>query len=248
MKAKINENIICIPPYISTSWEKVTFMRAQDNLLGGLDLVMQLTNGSEISIGNLDKSLIDLAFSAHLKYLENQTQKKESLPKGPLGPLQSLMGMTPEQLEAMSFRLSSPLPGMDSLELAMQHDLAKAHTPDLPEDILKKVSQMTRLIIGEDVSMFPKPEPHCNCPHCQIARSIHGIEKKGQLPQEEIEEEVLADELTFQDWKIQPINEHLFHVSNPLDCDETYQVYLGSPVGCTCGKPHCEHIKAVLRS
>ncbi len=87
---------------------------------------------------------------------------------------------------------------------------------------------------------FPKPEPHCNCPHCQIARAMHGIEKQ------ELEEPVSDEDLKFRDWEIKQTGEKLYSVTNPIDPSEQYTVFLGEPVGCTCGHSHCEHIKSVL--
>ena len=33
---------------------------------------------------------------------------------------------------------------------------------------------------------------------------------------------------------------------DPLDPNEHYNVFLGTPLGCTCGEKDCEHIRAVL--
>jgi hypothetical protein len=62
------------------------------------------------------------------------------------------------------------------------------------------------------------------------------------------EEEVSPHELKFREWDIQQAGDKLYNVSNPFDKGEQYQVYLGNPVGCTCGKSKCEHIVAVLNS
>ncbi|NGX33463.1 MAG: hypothetical protein K1060chlam4_01531, partial [Candidatus Anoxychlamydiales bacterium] len=40
----------------------------------------------------------------------------------------------------------------------------------------------------------------------------------------------------------------LYRVTNPLDENEHYSVFLKDPIGCTCGKKNCEHVKAVLNS
>lgn len=245
MKAKITEKMICIPPHVSTSWDHVTFMQAQDNPLGGLDLIMHLDHQATITIRNLDKALVDLAFAAHLKYMEASSDKQETTHKGPFEALNQLFGISPEQLEQMSIRFGvGGIPGLENLEMAMHHDLANAKAPDLPHELLERVTQLTKMVTGGNLSGFPKPEPHCNCPHCQIARAVHGQNKELSLP----EEPVLENELTFRDWEVSHISEQLYSVTNPLDQDEQYQVFLGNPVGCTCGHPHCEHLKAVLRS
>ena len=43
-------------------------------------------------------------------------------------------------------------------------------------------------------------------------------------------------------------NSILIVVTNPLDANEHYNVFLGDPIGCTCGQKNCEHIRAVLNS
>lgn len=244
MKAKINDQMICIPPYVSTSWDHVTFMQAKDNTSGGLDLVMHLDSGAEIVIQNLDKALIDLAFSAHLKYME-ANPKKGSGDKNPANLFSQFLGMSPEQMENMPIRLGfGNMPGMENIEMAMQHDESKSDSEPLPKEILDRVGEMTKMIVGDQLSIFPQAHPHCNCPHCQIARAIHGETKEEEAPVEEVSEQ----DLQFQNWSIEEMGSDLYRVTNPLDSDEQYQVYLGTPVGCTCGKDHCEHIKAVLRS
>ena len=48
--------------------------------------------------------------------------------------------------------------------------------------------------------------------------------------------------------EITQTGDKLFTVVNKLDPQENYHVYLGHPVGCTCGKQGCEHILVVLKS
>ena len=242
MKAKINENIICIPPYVSTSWDHISFMQTEQNPEEELILVLHLDDGKCIKIRNLDKALIDLAFSAHLKYLESRGLDPETKPQNtPMGFLQNLLGATAEQIDSMPLKFGiAGIPGMENLEMAMQHNPKQADLPNLPSEVLEKVTSITKMITNGVTEAFPKPEPHCNCPHCQIARSIHGIEKK------EMEEPVTDDDLKFRDWEIKPNGDKLYTVINPLDSTEQYTVFLGEPIGCTCGHSHCEHIKSVL--
>jgi hypothetical protein len=68
-----------------------------------------------------------------------------------------------------------------------------------------------------------------------------------EAPLEEIEE-VSDEDLKFRDWEIKQTAEQLYTVTNPLDANEHYNVFLGSPLGCTCGDKNCEHIRAVLTS
>ena len=126
----------------------------------------------------------------------------------------------------------------------MQHNSAQGDAPDLPAELIQKIAGIAQIMAGGDLKNFPKPEPHCNCMHCQVARAIHNGEKE-----DEADEETVSDEdLQFRTWDISQSGEKLFTVTNPLDSDEHYNVFLGSPVGCTCGESHCEHIRAVLSS
>ena len=125
--------------------------------------------------------------------------------------------------------------------------------PDLPSEVLEKIATVIHSLGLKDPDMFPKPEPHCNCMHCQLARVIHkGMDEGGDKDDEEEffheDEEITDDDLRFREWDIEQVSENLYSVSNPFDSDEKYNVFLGNPVGCTCGQEDCEHIKAVLRS
>jgi len=93
---------------------------------------------------------------------------------------------------------------------------------------------------------IPKGEPHCNCPYCQIANAMQGT--VSEVEEKEVEEEVTEDDLKFREWDIKQEGDKLYIVTNPLDADEHYQVFLGTPVGCTCGQKNCEHIRTVLSS
>ncbi|MCH9611310.1 MAG: hypothetical protein SP1CHLAM42_13960 [Chlamydiales bacterium] len=222
MKAKIDQNIICIPPYISTTWDQITFLHSEESVeTGRLTLTLHLSSGEVISVPNLDPSIVDIAFSAHLKFME----QRRAMPAGG-----DMLGS-----------LKMGIPGIENLADMMQHDLSKSGTPDLPKDVLERISSMAKMMTGGDMEAFPKPEPHCNCTHCQLAKAIHG-------KHEEELEPVLDEELTFRSWDIQQNGDNLYLVSNPTDPAEQYNVYLGTPVGCTCGHDHCEHIKAVLSS
>ena len=143
---------------------------------------------------------------------------------------------------------------METFGSSLLHNSAQANMPNLPEEVLNKIAAIAKIIAPGDIQNMPKPEPHCNCPHCQIARAIHS-----QSPEEIVEatpsilvqkeEEVISEqELTFQQWEITQTDNKLYSVANRLDLLEKYNVYLGEPVGCTCGISGCEHILAVLKS
>lgn len=140
----------------------------------------------------------------------------------------------------------------DSLGSALHHNENQSDIPNLPKEILSKISAIAKIVAPEDGQALPKPEPHCNCTHCQIARAVHeGFAETSDVSIRGLAqpEEVIKDtDLNFQQWDIQQIEEKLFSVTHKLDANEKYRVYLGHPVGCTCGKEGCEHILAVLKS
>jgi hypothetical protein len=74
-----------------------------------------------------------------------------------------------------------------------------------------------------------------------------GLGNKTQ-DEEEQEEMVSDEELKFRSWDVVQTGEKLYLVCNPIDSKEHYNVYLGEPIGCTCGQTHCEHIRAVLNT
>lgn len=248
MKVKINEKLICIPPHISTTWDQVSFLHTElDENHDGLTLILHLHNGKVVKIPHLDSSLIDIAFASHIRYMENATATMNGPPKPSGNVLQSFFGLPSDQPSAIPIRfaLGSMPANLEGLEMSLQHNPAQANTPPLPPEVIEKVTGVVRMITNGDLAAFPKPEPHCNCMHCQMARAIHGIS-----PQETQKEEegVTEEDLQFRSWDIQQTGDKLYVVTSPLDPREQYTVYLGSPVGCTCGQPHCEHLKAVLSS
>jgi hypothetical protein len=252
MKVKIDEKLICIPPYISTTWDQVTFLQSEEGSEMHLfTLIIHLSDGKTVRIPNLDASLIDIAFSAHMHHLEKTIPSSpKSKGEGDLKTvgnlLQQITGLTPEQLSNMPIRLGiSGVEGMPGMEV-LQHNPSQANGIDMPVEVLEKISGMIKMMTNGEVSAFPKPEPHCNCPHCQVARSIHNLAKQDE--RSEPDQPVADEDLTFRDWEISKKGDMLYVVTNPLPPREQYSVYLGSPVGCTCGQNHCEHIKAVLYS
>jgi hypothetical protein len=110
----------------------------------------------------------------------------------------------------------------------------------LPAEILKKLSSIIQALGQDALGVMTPPEPNCNCPYCQLARSL--------TPEVQEEELVSEADLTFRNWDIKQIGENLYQVSNPLDEKEQYNVFLGNPLGCTCGEKNCEHLQAVLHS
>jgi hypothetical protein len=141
-----------------------------------------------------------------------------------------------------SFRFSFPsLRNTGAIDpMAMEHNPQQANLPPLPTKLLEKIATLVKTLGIDGFTLISPPEPHCNCTYCQLARTV-------QQPQE-IEEEVTDEDLKFRNWDVKPSGNQLYSVSNPLDETEHYTVFLGSPIGCTCGSKSCEHIRAALDS
>ena len=231
----INKKILSLPPYISTSWSNVKSLHMEETTL-----IIRLNDGEAIKIPDLTPEIVETIFTAHASFEEHQSDQP---PPSRINP-QSLFGN-----DDMTFRFG--FAGLDGLGTAMQHNPSQMNAPDIPTEVLEKIASIARVIVPEDPDAIPKPEPHCNCMHCQIARAIHLELEEEELEEEQeaiIEEEVPTEELQFCQWDIQESGEDLYTVTNRLDEQEKYSVYLGHPVGCTCGKEGCEHILAVLRN
>ena len=106
----------------------------------------------------------------------------------------------------------------------MQHSLEQANAPNLPPEVLEKITSIAKAIgIDKQFDQLPKAEPHCNCPFCQLSRAFHGQSPKQEVKKEDsssFEEEVSDEELTFREWDIKEIGQSLYEVKNPLDTSE----------------------------
>jgi hypothetical protein len=222
---KITSSLLSIPPYISTPWKNITSLHTEEKE-GVSVLIVSLHNKTTVEIPNLDKDSIKKIFETHANSLE--AAPSAPFPDNPiLGPF--------------SFRLPFPSNNsvIDSLGSSMEHNEAQANLPPLAADVLKKISMVARAFGLEDLSSLPSAKPDCNCVYCQVIRTI---------TEEKTEEEISEADLKFQNWKIEQTADKLYLVTNPLDPAEHYNVYLGDPIGCTCGKKHCEHIREVLNT
>lgn len=193
-------------------------------------LIVFLQNKIKVEIPNLDGDSIERIFEAHANFLEPNVSSM--FPDNPiLGPF--------------SFKLPIPSDGaiIDSLGSSMQHNELQSNLPPLSPDILKKIGMVAKAFGLEDLSALPPPKAACNCIYCQVIRAM-----ANDKTQTDAEEEIAEADLKFQNWKIEQTADKLYLVTNPLDLNEHYTVYLGDPLGCTCGKKHCEHIREVLNS
>lgn len=235
LKMNINKKILSLPPYISTSWSNIKTLRMEGTILN-----VDLSNGETIRIPDLSPELIETVFNGHAIFADQHT---DAMPVRATPPPQSLFGN-----EDMTFRFG--FAGLDGMGTALQHNPSQMNGPDIPPEVLEKIAAIAKVIAPADPDALPKPEPHCNCMHCQISRAISKELSENPQPQTEpeIEEEICEEDLAFCQWEIKSTGDDLYAVTNRLDPQEKYSVYLGHPVGCTCGHENCEHIIAVLRN
>jgi hypothetical protein len=232
----INHKILSIPPYISTSWKNIASLHLEPHSAGDV-LIITLLSGAKIEVPHLAPQLIEPIFTAHAHYLELeekmiQTKSSSKIPS--IG----------EQF-VIKLPLPSQIAELEGFPTLLHHNPEQANHPDLPHEVLEKISEITHSMGVEDPEALPKPEDNCNCMRCQIARSM---QKGAGTIQEEPEEIVSDADLTFKTWDVCQKEDRVYLVTNPLETKEQYQVHLGDPVGCTCGHTRCEHIHAVLKS
>jgi len=216
----ISSEILSIPPYLSTSWKNILSLHTTPDG-DKFTLIVTLNSGLPISIPSLDKLAIDTIYEAHTRYGSTQAAQ--------LSKTEPLALPMPEHIDLMNS--------------AMQHNPAQSDSPEIPKEILEKITAISKVLGLNDTFELPKAELHCNCPFCQISRAFHGTETESK-----IEEPVSEKDLIFRTWDIKQSAEKLYTVINPLDEKEQYSVFLGDPLGCTCGQKNCEHIRAVLNS
>jgi len=218
---KITDKILSLPPYISTAWKNIFSIQVETRPYGHV-LLLELITGTRVEVPNLDPKIMEKIFTMHAHIVE----------EGPQNPVAT---------QTFAIPLPFPIEGVTSV---LQHNPEQADAPPLPPEIIEKI-QSLKGVLPEDLSQIQKAEPHCNCPYCQITRAVTGTLE--EVPAQ-IEEEVSAEDLTFRNWDIKQEGDRLYSVTNPLDTKEHYNVFLGEPLGCTCGNKNCEHIQAVLRT
>jgi len=248
---KINENILSIPPYVSTTWKHINSIHMK-----GEDLVVALTSGESLVVPDLKKEVVDTIFLTHALYIDRNHAQEYSMPIGGTHlklanpSFSALFEGNPSGLNDFPFKVDSY--SIDEIGSILQHNPSQANTPELPPEILSKIVAITKIVAPDDSTTLPMPEANCNCVHCQISRAVH--EGTAQLEETRhtiinTQEDSVSDEdLTFRQWDICQTGNKLYTVVNRLDSKEKYSVFLGQPLGCTCGKQNCEHLLAVLKS
>lgn len=237
---QINSKFLYLPPYISTSWSNVAALQVKES--GSLAVI--LVNGVAIDINYQSQEIIDAIFNAHAIYLEQEVWR-EKLSKPPMGVMQIPSILTMGSTAEGSFPMRMDFAAVDRLGTLIQHNPSQADAPNIPQEVLDKIKEIGKIVAPADPRVLPKAVMECNCVHCQIARAINPEE----LPEAKSEDvKISEEELKFEEWEITQIGDNLYDVSSKLEKSEKYNVYLGEPVGCTCGKSGCEHILAVLKS
>ena len=238
---KITPKIFSIPPHISTRWENVLSLRVTDDLL-----IVSLKDGATCTVPNLSKETLDQIFACHAESTEVDTVQKEDLQ-----PLVENMRMGFKELFLMLSKLGTNTLG--SIGKVLAHDPHNTNVPELPPDMVKKVQVLLTIISKEEILAMPEGVPGCHCMYCQINRilrqTLYTSETNNpDILAEEGAEPVEGKDLEFSEWIVEPMENKLYKVVNKLDSSEEYRVFLGEPIGCTCGKSNCEHVLAVLRS
>ena len=202
-----------------------------------------ITNERKRLNPDLKAEIIHSIFEYHSTYLE---KAPSLLPNDiTLSHMNKLMNHEEASIQ-MAFGTS-----IDGIGNIMQHNPNQADAEDLPPEILEKIGAIAKIISPTDEFLMPKAVHGCNCFFCQIARTLHPDSSHISDPSLTFADEEAIDtekELKFQEWDVQETGNKLYSVLNRLDHHEVYQVYLGEPIGCTCGKQRCEHILAVLKS
>lgn len=237
---KIGPNNLHFPPYISTSWDQVKLITADET-----KLTITLVSGREVHIPELEAEVIEAVFDAYQEYRESidteasaeHTQSTGNEVQDLFSGLQNLI----KNFKGMPVQFGVGIEGLESLFENLPNEKP---SPEL----IKQVQQMTKMM-GINPNDLPRPEPHSQTAYSQILRAIRNEEEVSTPDHPDLpsEEEVYEEDIAFQQWLIKKTGDNLYDVINKLNPNEVYQVYLGNPVGCTCGESGCEHLLTVLR-
>lgn len=259
----INTKMLSLPPFISVGWGNISALYMKNSVLA-----ITLIEGNTIDIPDLNPEILDNIFKFHAEYLEregdfeisqmNQFSQISQMPNLPThfsNQINEILNNSESDANnEPTVRIG--FAALDELGSVMQHNPSQSDSPDLPAEILAKIVAITNIVAPDDASEMPNAELNCNCFYCQIARAMSdgsatltsSSQQNQTIAHQPKEEEITAADLKFREWDISQTGNKMFMVVNPLDSKERYSVYLGQPVGCTCGKQGCEHIVAVLKS
>ena len=232
---KITPQMLSLPPYISTTWANIASLRVMHANSSNPVLIIELLQGNQVEVPGLELSAIDAIFAAHEQALESAAT--------------SVLLPAKQDPLSLAFNLPFKLFGENLHKMGgmLQHNPEAADTPDLPQDVVEKIASFIHNLDIPEATALPIAEEGCNCTFCQVARTIrNAISPKQEEPPSE--EPVSEEDLRFRTWDIVQKEGQLYLVTNPIDEAEHYNVFLGDPIGCTCGQRDCEHIRAVLRT
>ena len=219
--------VLSLPPHISVAWDEVSSIEVVEGILH-----VHLKSNRSHKVPNLTEETIRSVFAQHASHLETPETT------APMMSFDNTLGFSKE---------------LDGMSMPMQHNPEQKNAPDMPKEVLDKIVAVTQALgIEQQVVELPPAEPHCNCFYCQISRALHheNGESLVQAPKEEVIE-VSDDDLKFRDdWMVRPVENStdVYTVVNPDNEQEQYSVYLGEPIGCTCGEKNCMHVRSVLNS
>jgi hypothetical protein len=235
---KINHKVLSIPPYISTSWKNISSLQSTQEGEKH-SLLIHLQDGGLVRVPDLEAVVVQGIFGAHAKYIETESKTSPN----------TEVEANKRQSTVREAHPSIKFFEIENISSMMTHNDQERNAPDLPSYILRKVQEISLEMGLSNSATLPVAEPNCNCPFCQIAKSIQkmGSESPTELSYEE-EDLITEEDLTFTSWIIRPLKQNLYLVVHPDHLEDQYQVFLGSPIGCTCGSNQCDHIKAVLSS
>ena len=220
---QITPKVLSIPPYLSTTWDNIATLKSE-GAPGAYTLIVTFKTGDQVAVPSLSETDVNVILEAHAQFIQ------------PIIPIHN-----PKFPIPFSFSLPFKQEGsITSIGEAMCHNPEQSDLPEIPPEILGKVAIIAKAFGFDDLSALDPAEPDCNCIYCQF--------KRGFTPLENTEERIKDEDLHFRDWEVEEISDKLYKVTSPLDKNEHYSVYLGEPLGCTCGQKNCEHIKAVLHS
>lgn len=230
MNVKINKNILSIPPYLSIPWKEIASLYLKDE-----ELIVVPKKGDLCEVPGLTEEQIEKIFHFHAQCYDQLDREERAL--GFLSRLASSEGVSGMQIAIAA----SPA---DITNPMVEHNPELADAPDIPHEILEKIQMISKMVEsagGQSPSM--KQEHGCNCFHCQIARVLSPSEEPSCQQQCDC---VDGDQV--EGWSIIQTGDRLFSVTKNSCPQEVYEVHLGDPVSCTCGKRGCEHLLVVLKS
>ncbi|MGR3973471.1 MAG: hypothetical protein QRY72_02715 [Candidatus Rhabdochlamydia sp.] len=223
---RITSQFLSIPPYISIAWKNVVSCQTKGNLSDRI-VVIELSGGDKVFIPHLKEEEVSTLFKAHAKFLEESAK----------------------EIKASPLSLPFLFPSLEGFAALIEHDSEKKDYFPLPADLMDQLTPLLQSVLAENPSLLSPPEPDCHCPHCQVMNQVMNPCALADEAIELIPNEIVSQEdLQFRLWDIEEKSPQIYHVKNPSDPQEEYTVFLGPPLGCTCGCSKCEHLQAVLKT